>query len=131
MQKILIFVLGLLLISSVAGKTVRLYCQSVPSNQCNSTFLYRIVGDGLDEVACVDVGKRCDPVFDNNITVFSGCTVDYKNQVCTTNACFYAPTKNVCSADYNSVCPASGSTDLYNYGCANCNSSGNCIKCQT
>lgn len=81
-------------------------------------------GDGLSFGSCLD--SSCIPS-SQTIEVMPNCAVDFKNSPCSTNTCFSAPGRPVCTTDYGSSCPA-GISDVYEYTCNDC-TVGTCGKC--
>lgn len=125
MKNFLIIVFGLLLSTSVFGLSIRLQCQTTTKTICASGYRYVATGaNNFFTFQCTAIDKTCDIKYDNIVTV-TNCTVDYKNNPCTSNTCFYAPSINTCTSDFGG-CP---SLNSYSYACRDCQTIGNCAKC--
>lgn len=97
MRKTIIFVFTLAVLLAVQTYAVSLTmtCYTCDVTSCASRYCIGLVGsDGYKEVTCVAQGSTCDTTMNTTVEV-ANCTRDYKNDVCTSGACFLLADKPI------------------------------------
>lgn len=131
MNKIqIVFLVSLLVSTTLATQSVVLKCESVSSTVCPKEARWTVSGTNeriqLSSVTCASNGCSLgSKSFD-----VQACKIDYKNDVCTTGICFVKGVYDVC---VNSVtCGNSSAPQTYtmNYTCGDCGTANaSCSKC--
>lgn len=89
------FTLAALLTVQAYSLDVTITCRVCSGTLCESTYCMDLVGsDGYKELVCVAKGKTCNTAMNTSVQL-ANCTVDYKNDNCTSGACFLLADKLV------------------------------------